>query len=115
MRKGNLDKVILASPPAKNDNIVLEYNTLRKAVLTVRALDHEMRKQIIKMLTEKETMTVTEVYNALNIEQSVASQHLAVLRRAGVVKTGRIGKFIHYSLNQEKITEIQQLVNQLAS
>jgi len=44
----------------------------------------------------------------------VASQHLAILRRANVVKTERDGKFIYYSLNKERIAEIVALVEELA-
>ena len=49
------------------------------------------------------------------MEQSVASQHLAILRRAGVVTTERDGKFIFYSLNVERIREISKLAVELAA
>jgi DNA-binding transcriptional ArsR family regulator len=91
----------------------LDYTDLRQAVLTLRAIDHEIRQKIIKVLQQKGTMTVTEIFVALRIEQSVASQHLAVLRKAGVVFSERHGKFIHYSLNEEKLSEIARLVDNL--
>jgi ArsR family transcriptional regulator, virulence genes transcriptional regulator len=50
----------------------------------------------------------------LRLEQSVASQHLAILRKAGVLNTDRDGKFIYYSLNKERIEEIANLVEDLA-
>ena len=46
-------------------------------------------------------MTVTDIYVKLRLEQSVASQHLAILRKAGVVQTERDGKFIFYSLGYQ--------------
>jgi DNA-binding transcriptional ArsR family regulator len=91
----------------------LNYADLRQAVLTLRAIDHEIRQKIIKVLQQKGTMTVTEIFVTLRIEQSVASQHLAVLRKAGVVFSERHGKFIHYSLNEEKLSEIARLVDKL--
>ena len=66
------------------------------------------------MLEENKKLTVTEIYVKLRLEQSVVSQHLAILRRAGVVKTTRDGKFIYYSLNKERIAEIADLVEELA-
>ena len=93
--------------------IDLNYADLRQAVLTLRAIDHEIRQKIIKVLQKNQSMTVTEIFVALRIEQSVASQHLAVLRKAGVVFSERHGKFIHYSLNEEKLTEIAKLVENL--
>lgn len=94
--------------------IRLDYNLLRKAVLSLRAVNHKLRKQIIKLLEEHDRLTVTEIYVKLRLEQSVASQHLAILRRAGVVKTERDGKYIHYSLNRPRIAELASLVEELA-
>lgn len=92
----------------------LDYTDLRKAVLVLRAINHKLRQRIIHLLEENESMTVTDIYIKLRLEQSVASQHLAILRRAGVVSTERQGKFINYSLNKERLTQISELVDQLA-
>jgi DNA-binding transcriptional ArsR family regulator len=43
----------------------------------------------------------------------VASQHLAILRRAGIVVTDREGKFIYYSLNVNRIAEITGFVEDM--
>ena len=59
-------------------------------------------------------MTVTEIYIKLRLEQSVASQHLAILRRADVLTTERDGKFIYYSINTKRMEEIAALVEKLA-
>ncbi len=59
-------------------------------------------------------MTVTEIYVKLRLEQSVASQHLAILRRAGIVVTQRDGKFIYYAVNYDRIAEVNQFVEDLA-
>ena len=56
---------------------------------------------------------VTELYVKLRLEQSVASQHLAILRKAGFVKTDRDGKFIYYSVNINRMQELNQFVKQL--
>ena len=93
--------------------IELDYFSLRKSVLTLRAVNHKIRQIIIDLLDEYEEMTVTEVYIKLRCEQSVASQHLAILSRSGVVVTERRGKFIIYSLNYETLDKINRLVNNL--
>jgi DNA-binding transcriptional ArsR family regulator len=94
--------------------IKLEYAKLRRAVLTLRSINHPLRKQMLVLLEQKKKMTVTEIYDKLKLEQSVASQHLAIMRRADVVKTTRDGKFIFYSVNSKRIEEIAALVDQLA-
>ncbi|MEL6123252.1 MAG: metalloregulator ArsR/SmtB family transcription factor [Bacteroidota bacterium] len=96
-------------------NIQLDYTELRKAVLVLRAVNHKLRQRIIDLLDSGESMTVTDIYIKLRLEQSVASQHLAILRRAGVVITERQGKFIYYSLNNERLEQIANLVEDLAS
>ncbi len=93
--------------------IKLDYNILRKAVLVLRSVNHKLRQSMIKLLEENEEMTVTELYVKLRLEQSVASQHLAILRRAGVVNTRREGKFIYYSLNKDRISEIAGMIDEL--
>ncbi len=96
------------------DQIRLDYGNLRRAVLTLRALNHPLRKKMVSMIEGKRKMTVTEIYNILNIEQSVASQHLAILRRADIVTTNRDGKFIFYGVNKKRIAEITAMVEELA-
>ena len=111
MRKQKNETVILKK--GKND-IPLDYAELRKAVLVLRAVNHKLRQRVIDLLEEHESMTVTDIYIKLRLEQSVASQHLAILRRAGVVVTERQGKFIHYSLNKDRLEQISKLVEDLA-
>ncbi len=94
--------------------ITLDYNQLRKAVLVLRAVNHKLRQSIIQLLEDHKRLTVTEIYVKLRLEQSVASQHLAILRRAGIVITEREGKYIYYSLNYDRIGEISELVEELA-
>jgi DNA-binding transcriptional ArsR family regulator len=97
-----------------NDQVKLDYDELRRAVLVLRAVNHKLRQQIIDLLEVNGQMTVTDLYVKLRLEQSVASQHLAILRRAGVVITEREGKFIYYSLDQNRLTQITGLVERLA-
>jgi ArsR family transcriptional regulator, virulence genes transcriptional regulator len=110
----NETQVLELSNPEADKKIKLDYSVLKKAVLTLRAINHPLRKEIMSLLEEKKKMTVTELYVKLRIEQSVASQHLAILRRADVLKTERDGKFIYYSINTARVDEIADLIKQLA-
>lgn len=95
--------------------VQLDYADLRKSVLVLRAVNHKLRQRIIDLLEEGETMTVTDIYIKLRLEQSVASQHLAILRRARVVAVDRQGKFIYYSLDKERLGQISSLVEDLTN
>ncbi len=83
---------------------------LKKSAAILRALNHKLRQQIVRLLNETKKMTVTEIYVKLRLEQSVASQHLAILRIAQIVTTKRDGKFIFYSVNYERIDEINKFI-----
>lgn len=112
MRKPKNESVTLTQG---EEQIKLDYAELRKAVLVLRAINHKLRQRMIDLLENSESLTVTDIYIKLRLEQSVASQHLAILRRAGVVETEREGKFINYSLNRERLTQIAKLVDELAA
>ncbi len=97
----------------KGDTITINLLSIKKAALVLRAINHKLRQQILKQIDEQGKITVTELYVKLRLEQSVASQHLAILRKAGFVKTERNGKFIYYSVNTNRLQEINQIVNNL--
>jgi len=95
--------------------IEIDYAAVKKAAGVLRAINHALRQGILSLLEERGPVTVTELYNRLNLEQSVASQHLAILRKANVVKTIRDGKFIYYSLNEKRLNELAEKVNEINS
>jgi len=104
-----------ASASSKDSGQLLKVNlyNVKKAALVLRALNHKLRQQILGLIDSEKKITVTEIYVRLRLEQSVASQHLAILRRAGIVLTQRDGKFIHYTVNYKRIEEINQFVHDL--
>ena len=105
--------VAVINNPVTNENVRIDFLHLKKTSLILRALNHKLRQQIIKLLDEHRKMTVTELYIKLRLEQSVASQHLAILRKAGIVRTLREGKFIFYSMNYARVKEISHFVEEM--
>jgi DNA-binding transcriptional ArsR family regulator len=95
------------------DELKIDVLPLKKAALILRAINHKLRMQILKLVHAHKKLTVTEIYVKLRLEQSVASQHLAILRRAGLVNTEREGKFIYYSVNHDRLAELQRLSKEL--
>src|SRR5580693_6177683 len=88
--------------------VKVDFLNLKKGAMILRALNHKLRQQIVRLLDENKRLTVTELYIQLRLEQSVASQHLAILRRAGIVKTERDGKFIYYTISSSRIAAIMK-------
>lgn len=105
---------IATAPSMENfASVNIDLHTLKKAALVLRAINHKLRQQILKLIDESGKMTVTEIYVKLRLEQSVASQHLAILRKAGFVKTERDGKFIYYSVSSERLEELNKFIKDL--
>ena len=98
------------------DNFLhIDYHYVKKASLILRSLNHKLRQQILKIIYEERNITVTEIYVKLRLEQSVASQHLAILRKAGIVSTQREGKCIYYFINDERVNAIERTVSSLVN
>ncbi|HEY9364244.1 MAG TPA: metalloregulator ArsR/SmtB family transcription factor [Chitinophagaceae bacterium] len=103
------------TPTESGATLKVDLLNLKKASLVLRSVNHKLRQQILKLIDEHGKMTVTEIYVKLRLEQSVASQHLAILRKAGFVKTERDGKFIYYSVNTTRLEELNKFVEELLS
>lgn len=93
-------------------NQPLEINSkkINKAYYAVKAIDHEVRKNILHFLDKVSESTVTQIYINLRIEQSVVSQHLAMLRKANIVNDKREGKNIFYSINYQTLQKLNTFV-----
>ena len=105
--------MIMEKSVSVKDDVKIDAIQLKKAALIFRAINHKLRQQIIKFINQNGKITVTQIYVKLRLEQSVASQHLAILRKAGFVITERDGKFIYYSVNHNRIAEVHKIAQEL--
>ena len=81
---------------------------LKRTARIFLGLNHPIRQQLLKMMDERGKVTVTEMQTTLALEQTITSQHLAILRKAGMVTTKKKGKFIYYSVNYSRLYVINQ-------
>ena len=88
----------------------LNHISIKKVSLVFRALNHKLRLEILKFIENNGKSSVTDIYIQLRMDQSVASQHLAILRRAGLLTTNREGKYVFYRLNTSKIEMINNMI-----
>ena len=100
-------------PSQARAELEIETQGLRKGAMVFRAINHNLRRQMLELIHQSARMTVTEIYIKLRLEQSVVSQHLAILRKAGFVQTERQGKFIFYAVNYERIKQIHRTAREL--
>lgn len=85
---------------------------VREATDFLKAMAHEGRLLILCRLIEGEC-SVTELEELLSARQSAVSQQLARLRLERLVKTRREGKAMYYSLADERVERLMNVVYQL--
>lgn len=79
-----------------------------------KILSVDKRIEIVERL-KKEPMSVNALAEALGITQSAVSQHLRVLKSAGLVKDERQGYWIYYSLNRDALEKCRQRLNRICT
>lgn len=84
---------------------------LHESSEVMRALSHPLRIKILEFIDKNDAINVNKIYNTLKLEQSITSQHLRILRMAGLVHTERDGKFIHYSIDYDKLAHTVKAIN----
>ena len=83
---------------------------LDRAAAMLKVLSHPKRLAIVDLLGKSKAkdhqMSVTEIYQALDIPQAIASQHLITLKDRGVLKSSKVGTKIYYSLAVPQLLKI---------
>lgn len=77
-----------------------------------KTLSSPVRLRILNELQDGE-VTVGALAKKLGIRQAHVSQHLAVLRQRGVVKTRRDGANIYYGISNPKIVKACSLIREV--
>lgn len=83
-----------------------------KAVVLLKAMANERRLQILCLLHNNE-LSVGELCAKLELSQSALSQHLAWLRRDGLVNTRKEAQTVYYTLSSEEVKMMIQLLHSL--
>lgn len=70
-----------------------------------RTIGHPARIRILELLSERDHV-VHELLERIDVEASNLSQHLATLRRAGLVTSRRDGSSVGYSISTPEVREL---------
>ncbi len=77
-----------------------------------KVLGNETRLEIIKFLATGEKC-VCNIYEHLKLAQNLVSHHLGVLRKSGLIIASKEGKWVHYSLNEAEIKNLEGLLSKV--
>ena len=88
-------------------------NTEDVSVKIFKALGHPIRLQIVKSLLT-ESRCVCDLNRAFDFSQANLSQHLKILREAGILESKKIGVEMHYRVKLKNISTLLNAMNQTA-
>src|SRR4030042_1964591 len=89
-----------------------KFEVLRLQAELCQSLSDPKRLQIVQELRAEER-SVSELADALGLKQSNTSQHLAILRKIGVVLPRKEGNMVYYKLAHPKIAGACDLVHEV--
>jgi DNA-binding transcriptional ArsR family regulator len=78
-----------------------------------KSLGDPTRLKIISLLTESQNLCVGVIAERTGMSQPAVSQHLKTLKTAGLLDARKMGQEIHYSINRNKVAELQKTIDTL--
>jgi DNA-binding transcriptional ArsR family regulator len=92
---------------------------IEKLVEIFKALSDPTRLRLVKLLNncqpdvcEGGALCVNALAHRLGVTQSAVSQHLRILRQAGLVSGARRGSFMHYSLDPNGLDKYKTAIRE---
>jgi len=80
----------------------------------LKVLGEPLRWEIVRRLAAEDLCTC-HLSGDLDAAQPLVSHHLKVLRRAGVVRSERVGAFTYYVLQREVVAQLAGVLGELAA
>lgn len=84
----------------------LSVDTVQDAARVLRCIGHPIRLRIIELLDTGGEHTVSEIQEAIGLEQATTSQHLNLMRDKGILTSRRDGVNVYYDLFDEKVVRV---------
>ena len=92
------------------NEIKINKEKYEKAAYILKAVAHPTRLAIIQLLEFQEKLTVNEICEILNCEQSLVSHHLINMKLRGILKSHKDGLNVYYSLKEREITKLLECI-----
>lgn len=84
----------------------LDADRVQNTARMLRCLGHPVRLRILDLLERRGELTVTEIYEALGLEQAVCSQHLTLMRDKGILDHHREGVNVIYAIGDPRAFKV---------
>lgn len=101
------------APPRRSGVNKQAKHSIQELADLAKAVGHPARVQILRLLLERDTCVAGEIVEQLPLAQSTVSQHLKVLREAGLITGCEDGSRICYCVDPKAIARLKELVTGL--
>ncbi len=91
---------------AENKQFKVDKEKFEKAAFILKAIAHPTRLAIIQLLDGRDKMSVNEICETLDCEQSLISHHLINMKLRGILKSSKDGLNVFYELKETEVTKI---------
>lgn len=104
----------MAAPREEQDLRPVEGDAADEELATLaKALGHPARVQIMRLLARRDACVCGDIVDELPLAQSTVSQHLKVLKEAGLVKGEIDGPRVCYCIEPSALRRLRSLVGSL--
>lgn len=94
----------------ESENIKMYKSKFVESAYILKALANETRLCVIMQLSKGKEMTVSELREGADCEQSLLSHHLTDMRAKGILNCRRDGRNNYYSLKDKRISNILKCI-----
>jgi DNA-binding transcriptional ArsR family regulator len=89
---------------------LLSEEDVENSALVLRCLGHPLRLRILDLLDQQGEATVTQIQEGLEVEQAMASQHLANMWNKGILTRRRDGVHVLYGIKDDRARKVLDCV-----
>ena len=93
-------------------DLIDKQDQIELAARSLRAMGHPLRLKILCVLGDQE-ISVQDIVDTVGTTQSNISQHLAILREKGVLKTRRDANRVYYRVGDVRVLQLIRMMREV--
>ncbi|MCF7844897.1 MAG: metalloregulator ArsR/SmtB family transcription factor [Kiritimatiellales bacterium] len=79
----------------------------------LRAISHFRKLHILRLIKKNKAMTVSEIADEIGIKPFPVSQHLRILKNAGILQSKKRGRYVSYRLSLKQTPVVKDILRYL--
>ncbi|MBR7949260.1 helix-turn-helix transcriptional regulator [Microvirga sp. STR05] len=96
------------APAIPSADLNLTTEKMEKVAFILKTTAHPTRIAIVQLLANQESLSVSDISEQLQVEQSLLSHHLTGMKLKGILSSTREGKNIFYALKMREVVDVIQ-------